>query len=155
MNKQERIKYFNKNPWAKTKSRISTRCSKSQIYGKRGIKNQITTQELKTLWFRDKAYLMKEPSIDRINSKGNYEFNNCRYIELFENKSRANINRNYKSLHNSRNRKIKQISIFGNTIELFDSIAEASKQLNICASSISECAKHKRKTAGKYIWRYE
>ena len=34
-------------------------------YGGRGIKCLITEPELKELWFRDKAYNMKKPSIDR------------------------------------------------------------------------------------------
>jgi hypothetical protein len=38
------------------------------------------------LWFRDKAYLMRHPSIDRIDSNGNYELNNCQFIEMKRNR---------------------------------------------------------------------
>lgn len=80
-------------PWERTFNLIKIRCvqnPKDKYYYQRGIKMLITLEELKSLWFRDKAYEMKNPSIDRINSKGDYTFDNCRYIELSENLSRAN-----------------------------------------------------------------
>lgn len=73
-------------PWIATNRRIITRChSKTHPYFKKGRKNFITSIDLKYLWYRDKAYLLKKPSIDRIDSKGNYTLNNCRFIELREN----------------------------------------------------------------------
>ncbi len=73
-------------PWKSTFYYIKGRCEQTYNpryyrYGQRGIKCLITEEELKTLWFRDKAYLLDWPSIDRKNNDGNYEFNNCRYIE--------------------------------------------------------------------------
>ena len=60
-------------------------------YFKRGIKNKITRDDLKVLWFRDKGYAMKRPSIDRIDSDGDYTFDNCRYIEQAENARLGNL----------------------------------------------------------------
>jgi hypothetical protein len=53
-----------------------------QWYYDKGIKCRITIDELKYLWFRDKAYLMEKLSIDRRNSTKDYTLDNCRYTEL-------------------------------------------------------------------------
>jgi hypothetical protein len=77
---------FYKTPWDRTYYNIVQRCrNKNEIrYGGRGIKNNITKEELKFLWFRDKAYLMKQPNIHRINNDGNYDIGNCVYMEKIE-----------------------------------------------------------------------
>ncbi len=73
-------------PWLPYYRYIYARCSfKPRRYFKRGIKNLITKEEVKYLWFRDKAWLLKKPSIDRIDPYGNYTLANCRFIELSEN----------------------------------------------------------------------
>ena len=91
-NREYRRKYYEAHPWAKTLCYIMTRCSeKSHRYYKKGIKNFISTPDLKFLWFRDKAYLLKRPSIDRIDSKGHYTLGNCRYIELEENQRQGGL----------------------------------------------------------------
>lgn len=65
---------------------IKIRCSrKDGSYYKKGIKNFLTPNEIEILWKRDKGELLKRPSIDRIDNDGNYEFDNCRFIELLEN----------------------------------------------------------------------
>lgn len=72
--------------WSEVLSRIKDRCKdKSKPYHKKGIKTYLTKENLKYLWFRDKAYLMERPSIDRLDSQNNYTLENCRYIELSEN----------------------------------------------------------------------
>lgn len=88
-----RKEYFKKNPWVNTLRRITTRCvyDKNSSYYKRGIKCIITIKELKILWFRDKAYNLTQPSIDRKNSNSNYTFDNCRYIELNKNKKQKKV----------------------------------------------------------------
>lgn len=86
-----RHRYFKKNPWAKWKCLIASRCACHPLLLRLGIKNKITTQELKQLWFRDKAWLLKRPSIDRKDSQKSYTFANCRFIEFLENTSRPKI----------------------------------------------------------------
>ncbi len=45
----------------------------------------MTVEDFRILWFRDKAYLMKKPSIHRINNDKGYTKSNCKFIELSEN----------------------------------------------------------------------
>ena len=79
-------KYRKDCPWAATYSSIITRCyDKTHKYYKRGIRTFLTLKNLKTLWFRDKGYNMKRPSIHRIDNNGNYNMDNCQYIELSDN----------------------------------------------------------------------
>lgn len=50
--------------------------------------------------------------------------------------------------------KVNQISRDGEFIKLWNSISEASQELNIKPSCISNTCGNRRKTAGGYIWRY-
>ena len=86
-------------PWKKTYKNILTRCyfDKNSSYFKRKIQCLISYAELKTLWIRDKASLMKYPSIDRIDGKKDYTYENCRYMELTENKKQKKTKREGKN----------------------------------------------------------
>ena len=82
--------WFKKYPWLCSYYAAKYRCENLKrdsykYYGDRGIKFLMTKEDFKFLWFRDEAYLLKRPSIDRINGNGNYELSNCRYIELVTN----------------------------------------------------------------------
>jgi len=96
--KENKKKWYDEHPWCKTLESIKQRCDNSknqryECYGGRGIKYQITSNELKEIWFRDKAYLMKRPSIDRIDNNGNYIFNNCQYLETTEHNKKSHLER--------------------------------------------------------------
>ena len=79
-------KLFKLQPWCKALRSIHSRClGRKHPYHKKGIKNFLTRESIKYLWFRDKAYLLERPSIDRLDTKGNYTLENCRYIELRDN----------------------------------------------------------------------
>lgn len=89
-------KYKKENPWASRLASARYRCSnpkdtKYHIYGGRGIKCLISMEEIKALWIRDGAASMQTPSIDRIDSDGNYEFSNCRFVEHRENSRRYGV----------------------------------------------------------------
>lgn len=117
------VKYRTRNPWTKTLGHIKDRCNRKndvgyKKYGAKGIKCLITLDELKTLWFRDGASSMECPSIDRINPKDHYRFDNCRYIELRENSRLMALA--------TRARKIVRINHDGTETE-FESILEADR----------------------------
>jgi len=69
--------------------RAQERCRSKKCYVEKGIKCFLTIEDVSNLWNRDKAYLLKAPSIDRKDPLGNYEMSNCRFIEMAENNSRA------------------------------------------------------------------
>jgi len=86
-NERKRL-WWKNNPWAKPLALARSRCNFTydtsyHRYGGRGITIDLTMAQIKEMWFRDGADKMDRPSLDRIDSKGNYTFNNCRFIEYF------------------------------------------------------------------------
>ena len=86
MNKKYPRKIYNRrydvsHPWVRPYRNASARCRKGHCYDKYGIKNLMLLRDFKYLWFRDKAYLLEQPSIDRINPDKHYTLDNCRFIE--------------------------------------------------------------------------
>jgi len=65
------------------------KCNSYKYYGGKGVKCLMTSDELKDVWFSDKAYLLKKPSVGRINEtdpkKWHYTKTNVRFIELTDN----------------------------------------------------------------------
>ncbi len=77
-------------PWEQSFYMAKTRCNAPhrlsfERYGGRGIKFRLSMEEIKQLWHRDAAWLLAKPSLDRIDSNGDYSYTNCRFIELSEN----------------------------------------------------------------------
>jgi hypothetical protein len=90
--------YYKQNPWKKIFFGCRYRCKNDETYTKKSIKCLITVDEIKRLWFRDKAWLLKKPSIDRRDSNCNYEYSNCnyeysncRFIELSQNSNTSKL----------------------------------------------------------------
>ena len=127
---------------------IRQRCEDSnsqayKYYGGRNIKCLITTEEITKLWFRDKAYDMEKPSIDRKDNDGNYEYSNCQFMERPDNKSK-----DWK-------KPIQQYDLNDKFIKEWDSMVEASLELNIVRTNICKVLKKKRISAGGYKWEYK
>lgn len=78
--------YYIRNPWAKFHNAIMARCgNKNHHYYKKGIKNYLKVADLKQLWMRNDACLMKQPSIHRLESNKHYTLDNCKFIERKDN----------------------------------------------------------------------
>lgn len=144
--KKRRLIFHTLYPWKRTFKGIKQRCNNKnnpryKYYGGRGIKCLITEEELKELWFRDKAYLLNQPSIDRKNNKENYEYYNCQYIEFKKNQKK------------DRNKPILQLDKQDNFIKEWNSCTNASKSLKISRGNIWSVCKGNRKLAGTFKWR--
>lgn len=74
---------------------IDVRCNYSKSikykwYGGRGIRNNLTLDDLLFLWKRDEGDKLSWPSIDRFpDYDGHYEIGNCRFIEREKNIRRS------------------------------------------------------------------
>jgi hypothetical protein len=154
-NKQDvyarRNDFYKRFPWMQSYRAIRHRCNNSnasdyQWYGGRGIKCLITKEEVKFLWFRDKAYKMNRPSIDRINNDGHYTLDNCQFIEQSDNSKKANV---------FKKKIIVQFSLDGKFIKDWESVTEASKFIKRSTSSICGALKNRQKTSGGFIWKYK
>ena len=91
-----RERWIKKNPWVGNYNHAKQRCCNPgslgfDRYGGRGIKFLMTLKDFGHLWFRDKAFDMKCPSIDRIDNDGHYELSNCQYTERDENSLKSNL----------------------------------------------------------------
>jgi len=133
--------YLKENPWLPHLYDARKRCTNNKnshykYYGGRGITCSLSVKEIKFLWFRDKAYLLEQPSIDRINNDGNYTVDNCRFIEMKENTAL------------SHKKKILQKSIFGVHCRIWDSITSISKELKCDYSNIAEAIRKHREAYG-------
>ena len=77
-----RLKIKKLYPWRSHWLAAKRRCRDKKLsknYIGKGIKFNLTLEETKILWFRDKAYLLKLPVLHRKENKGNYCFDNCEF----------------------------------------------------------------------------
>ena len=145
----ERYKlYLKLHPWMNSHRAARARCNdinnnRYYCYGFRKINFKLTSIETQKLWFRDKAYLMKKPSIDREDKDGDYTRDNCRFIELTE-----NISRNFR-------KPIIQFDRNMNFIKEWKSQTEASIYLNIPFQSISQVCLGKKVHTHNLIFKFK
>lgn len=147
-NKEKNLKHHRKFPWKRILKSIKQRCENPKNkdyphYGGRGIENRITVEEIEKLWYRDKAWLLDQPSIDRKENNKNYTFKNCRFIELSEN------------IAKDCSKKVLQFDLQGIFIKEWVSMSKAGRELNIASGSISRCCSNILKTSGGFIWRFK
>ena len=100
-------------------------------------------------------------TVDHIDSnKTNNHLNNLQWMSRGDNARKAwddglcfNVGENLKYCNKSTNRPTKKV-INLTTKEIYDSITEAGKKNNINRRRISDCCRHKQKSAGGFQWCY-
>lgn len=85
----KRAAWRKRNPWSRYVEWARRRCNDSDPesrnfpnYFAKGITCDLTARELKAVWERDRAHLLKKPSLDRIDSMRGYTMFNVRFIEF-------------------------------------------------------------------------
>lgn len=87
------------------------------------------------------------PSIDRINSKEPYTFQNIQIMTWDANNRKE---------WDKRNRAVQQFTLTGELVAEYISIAEASRQTGIYRTLINNCCANGRsKTAGGFVWKHK
>lgn len=142
------IKWKLENPWYNHYYSAKNRCENLnnigyKYYGGKGIKFLMTLDDFEFLWFRDKAYLMDKPSIDRENSNKDYTLENCQFIELDENSSKAS------------RKTVLQYNLQGSFLKEWESTRKIEKMLGFSHGNISYACIGKYKQANGYIWKYK
>lgn len=100
------------------------------------------------------TFLTNSENKETVNHKdGNKLNNSIKNLEFATNKEQQ-LHKFSIGLGNSYTRKIIQYDLEMNKINEFDSIVNASKQLNIGKSNIRGVLTNYRKTAGGFIWKY-
>lgn len=145
---------FKNEPWRKHLTWARARCNYKTSgsyykYGGRGIKCCLEKEEIKTIWFRDRAQRMAQPSLDRIDPAGHYSFANCRFLENSENSMAGAI---------KNRRRVDQMSISGEKIKTHKSLSDAYREVTgrkkNAPGKISHCCIGINKTAYGFKWRY-
>lgn len=77
-------KYLSEHPWARNWTFSKGRAKR------KNWEHTLSVENFRKLWIRDKAHLLKAPSIDRINPRKGYIKGNCRFIERSLNSSLGN-----------------------------------------------------------------
>ena len=140
--------YKRKYPWRIVWKSINERCYNPKTesykrYGERGIQNFLTVEDVKFLYERDNAYLMKKPTIDREDNDGDYTLDNCRFIEKSENSAK------------DKRKPVLQYDLNGSFIQEFISVADANRHFGRIDSHIDAVARGKRNKTLGFIWRYK
>jgi len=91
--RKQRLCRRSKNRWAMILHHVKRRTNYYRLgrrthYQKNGIECRLTVIEIARVWFRDKAYFLIDPHLDRVDPDGHYEFSNVRFIESWENLAR-------------------------------------------------------------------
>jgi hypothetical protein len=141
--------YRKNHPWIVIYSNLKNRCEnpknpRFKDYGGKGIKNLFKgPKDIKYLYIRDKASLMKQPSIDREDNNGDYCIENCRFIEMDVNRIK------------DRCKSVLQFDLNNNFIKEWKSLTEASLHYKVNHAAIFKAIKNSKATSCGSIWKYK
>lgn len=146
--KEKDAKYHNLYPWRRAVANAKQRCTNPNNPKYKWYKNRkfdLTPEQGEILWNRDKAYLMKKPTLDRENNDEGYTFKNCRFIEHKLNSIKDQL------------RSVLQFDMDGNFIKEYVSIKNAADTVKVHPCQISRVCKGEKyyNSSAGFIWKYK
>lgn len=125
---------------------------------RKGINVNYTYEEFKNKYLEDETYLKLhnnwvksgfvsdyKPSFDRIDHTKGYSFDNLQIMTWKQNNDKG---------RKEHMKKVEMYDLEGNYIKTFNSIVEASKEVDIYKSNISACCKGKLNKTANHRWKY-
>lgn len=96
------------------------------------------------------------PSVDRVDSTQPYSLTNIRLVTWAENNEKAYEDRKECRHITKQNRRVEQLTLTGEHVAFYDSIASAARKTNNIRSNINGMCKGKAnvKSVGGFLWRY-
>jgi hypothetical protein len=160
----------NKEYWRTPKGRLAQMfAAQTQVSRQRGHPApQYTKEELST-WAHQQGYdaLMVAwiasgfdkdliPSIDRRNPNFGYSLNNIRLVTWVENNEKAYQDRKTCAHITKQNRKVRQLTLDRQLVQVFDSIAAAARATGVQRTNINAmCAgRPQYKSVGGFLWEH-
>jgi len=152
LDKQIYLKRNRERPWYKHWKACRQRCndknaSNYKWYGGKGIKCQITSDEVSILWKRDNASQIKEAHLSRKEHDKDYTFDNCYFIDKKNNVGESN--------QRNKRRIILQYTLNGRFLRTWSGAIEINKILEIDTQGIRKCAQGIYSQSHGFIWRYK
>ena len=101
------------------------------------------------------SFLPNPNNYPQVNHKDeNPSNNNVENLEWCTSKYNINYGTRTKRMSESRSKKVDQFNLEGNFIRTWISMCQVERELGISHGHISNCCKGKRKSAGKFKWKY-
>ena len=146
------------NIYNRQRSNSKQRGHRSPEYTRQEFEEWLFSQELfHTLYNEWKMSDYKTrlvPSVDRLNDYVHYCFGNIQLMTWGENKDKGYLDR-VSGKNNKANKTVLQYDMSMNFIAEYHSTNEASRVTNIGRGNIGNVCNGKRKSAGKFIWRFK
>ena len=138
------------------KSKILKQCTDKRGYLKVGLSKHNKYGVFSVHRLVAKEFIPNPYNFPQVNHKDEDKQNNSvENLEWCNNQYNVNYGTRKERISEKRGRRILQFNLSGEFIREWNGTCKASRELKINEGNIWECCNKRRKTAGKYFWKYK